>query len=252
LDIPQVDLGNDISLCGGSVDLDAQNSGYSFLWQDNSENQVLTVSQTGTYWVEVANEMCIDRDTIFVSLDGPIVDLGPDIVSCTPSQILDAGNPGATYLWQDNSTASTFAVNDVGTYWVVVDDGNGCTNSDTIVFTLDQIIVDAGNDVIACQGTPVSLEVDYNNAHYLWNTGQVSQSINAMVSGMYSVLVTYGLCTDEDSVQVEFYLPQVEFSADPMTGCPPLEVNFMDLSSSSQGNLVNWVWSSLPPSHSVF
>jgi len=40
--MPQVDLGNDISLCGGSVDLDAQNSGYSFLWQDNSENQVLT------------------------------------------------------------------------------------------------------------------------------------------------------------------------------------------------------------------
>lgn len=40
-------------------------------------------------------------------------------------------SPGAfqSYLWQDNSTASTFTVKDEGTYSVIVSDENGCTGS---------------------------------------------------------------------------------------------------------------------------
>ena len=40
--------------------------------------------------------------------------------------------PGATYLWQDGSTAATFAANSPGTYTVDVTVAN-CTTSDVIV-----------------------------------------------------------------------------------------------------------------------
>ncbi|MBL8002545.1 MAG: PKD domain-containing protein [Flavobacteriales bacterium] len=57
------------------------------------------------------------------------VDLGPDTTSCDPV-LLDAGNPGASYLWSDGSTGQTL-LGDTGTYWVQVTVAC-CTRTDTI------------------------------------------------------------------------------------------------------------------------
>jgi PKD repeat protein len=67
-------------------------------------------------------------------LDQPfIVDLGNDTAICSKVNItLDAGNIGAQYLWQDNSTNQTFLVNTPGTYYVKVTDPIGCSVTDTI------------------------------------------------------------------------------------------------------------------------
>jgi hypothetical protein len=64
----------------------------------------------------------------------PVVDLGPDIVTGASFVTLDAGNTGASYLWNDNGllTTQTIFVNNNGTYYVEVTDGNGCVGTDTI------------------------------------------------------------------------------------------------------------------------
>jgi len=67
----------------------------------------------------------------------PIVDLGNDttIVS-TETLLLDAGNPGCTYLWNTGATSQTITVSYQGnpsdTYWAEVSN-SGCTSGDTIV-----------------------------------------------------------------------------------------------------------------------
>ena len=49
-----VDLGNDTTLCNGqAVTFDAGTGFDTYLWQDNSTNQSLTVSAAGVYWCEV-------------------------------------------------------------------------------------------------------------------------------------------------------------------------------------------------------
>ncbi|HQB47683.1 MAG TPA: T9SS type A sorting domain-containing protein, partial [Bacteroidales bacterium] len=51
---------------------------------------------------------------------------------------LDAGNPGATYLWSTGATTQTIVVDSTGigigaaNFWVQVTDNNGCTGTDEI------------------------------------------------------------------------------------------------------------------------
>lgn len=73
--------------------------------------------------------------------DLPVVDLGPDrTLNVGESVLLDASNPGATFLWQDNSDAQTLEINAPGSYSVQVTDINGCVASDTITFTGAEIM----------------------------------------------------------------------------------------------------------------
>ena len=44
-----------------------------------------------------------------------------------------------------------------------------------------------------------------------------------------------------DFIQV-FNLPEPNFTASPTEGCSPLEVTFEDLSTSADGNIVEWIW----------
>ncbi len=72
----------------------------------------------------------------------PFVNLGEDIEVCAnESVMLDAGNPGATYLWSTGETTQTITVDTTGiglgtvVFWVQVTDQNGCDNTDEIAVT---------------------------------------------------------------------------------------------------------------------
>jgi hypothetical protein len=49
---------------------------------------------------------------------------------------LDAGHPGATYLWSTGETTQTIQTTVSGEYFVIVTEGLGCTASDTIQVNL--------------------------------------------------------------------------------------------------------------------
>lgn len=137
---PFVDLGQDLEQCGGVVILDANNPGDVYLWNDNSDQQALSVSATGEYSVEVTNMFgCTSSDTTFVTINAiPTIDLGPDVVQINPPVQLDAGAGFTQYDWSTLETSQTIQVNSNGDYWVEITDANGCVNSDTInvMFTL--------------------------------------------------------------------------------------------------------------------
>lgn len=72
----------------------------------------------------------------------PSVWLGNDTTFIGDSIPLDAGNAGATYLWNDGSTQQTLVAHQSGTYSVTVTAPNGCTASDSI--TVDIMV---GQDI---------------------------------------------------------------------------------------------------------
>ena len=132
-ELPRIRLGNDTTLCEGqSLLLDATWPQASYLWQDGSTEATLEVNLPGEYWVEASNCAGIFRDVIQVGYESPPQVIFPvrDTLFCqTESLVLDATIPGASYLWQDNSTNPTFIVNQGGEYWVDVTTINGCTYS---------------------------------------------------------------------------------------------------------------------------
>jgi hypothetical protein len=138
---PVIALGADITQCGGSVTLDAQNPGGTYFWSDASSNQTLVVSSSGSYWVNVTDANgCGAYDTIDVTINTlPTVALGNDDTICGGSITLDAQNAGSSYLWSDMSTMQTLNVSSTGTYSVTVTDANGCTGSDAVMITVGAI-----------------------------------------------------------------------------------------------------------------
>lgn len=66
LQVPNVFLGDDTVLCiKNSFPLSAGNDGASYLWSTGSTTQKIDISQSGTYWVKVVNDVgCVAADTV--------------------------------------------------------------------------------------------------------------------------------------------------------------------------------------------
>jgi gliding motility-associated-like protein len=138
--LPTVNVGNDTTLCqGDALTLNATTNNATYLWQNNTTSPTFNVSQQGTYWVQVTQNNCTSSDTINVNFNPlPTVNVGIDTTLCLRDTItLDAATNNATYLWQDNSTSSTFNVSQQGTYWVQATQNN-CSLTDTILITEEE------------------------------------------------------------------------------------------------------------------
>jgi hypothetical protein len=88
------------------------------------------------------------------------VSLGPDIIQCGGTALLDAGNIGSVYLWNNASTTQTITVSTSGTYIVDVTDVNGCMGSDTAVVTINtapSVTATASSVVVCVDDATVSL-----------------------------------------------------------------------------------------------
>jgi PKD repeat protein len=135
---PTKPFGSDYSICVDPNEvefLDAFNPGCTYLWDNNYQGRVRTVTQTGTYHVAITNNLgCTTYDTIKITFnENPLSELGNDTSVCNGTNLyLDAGNAGIQYYW--NNGANTNAINTKfpGQYYVNIIAANGCITIDTI------------------------------------------------------------------------------------------------------------------------
>ena len=128
--LPVVNLGPAQALCADSTTLDAGNPGDTYLWTGGSTGQFLTVLATNLYSVTVTDtaSLCSSTASVQVTLGTvPVVDLGHDTTLCGGSLLLQAKNPGSTYLWSTGDTTSTITVSATGNYSVTVKGPSGCS-----------------------------------------------------------------------------------------------------------------------------
>lgn len=139
----------------------------------------------------------------------PVVDIGPDSSRCGGAVLLNAGNAGATYLWNTTATTQTLNAATSGTYIVNVT-VSGCTTADTVTITINtQPVVLLGTDVALCT-TSITLDAMNPGGTYLWNDMSTGQQNVVTASGTYFVEVTMpGGCTASDTIQVVLNTPPV-------------------------------------------
>ncbi len=193
---PVINLGNDTSFCqGGTVVLNAGAGFAGYTWSTGAASQSITASTAGLYWVEVRNANgCTNRDSfrILNVYPLPVVTLGPDRVLCAGSSVtLNAGNGFSDYLWQDNSTGTTFTTSSVGTYWVTVTSINGCKKADTMkVLRISPLPEDIVPPLIGmCLYEPLTVHAAAGYNSYLWSNGTIRDSVLITVPGNYWVEV---------------------------------------------------------------
>ncbi|MFN3940085.1 MAG: gliding motility-associated C-terminal domain-containing protein, partial [Chitinophagales bacterium] len=200
-----VSLGPDKALCEGqSFTFNAFTPGAdSYLWSTGSTLPTLTISTSGTWWVEVTVGNCVDRDTVSANyFPAPVIDFGPDTTVCGIGEtiLLDATTPGATYLWHDGSTGPTFLITTDGLYFVTVSLG-GCQDKDSLAVNYSTYpTVDIGKDFGLCPEQNVTLEAGPNTFIYLWSDGSTSNTFTITTPGTYWVDVNSNGCVTRDSI----------------------------------------------------
>ena len=129
--------------------------------------------------------------------------LPPDTTLCIgETLLLDVTSDNSTYTWNDASTDPTLLVNAEGTYSVTVHQ-NGCDFFDEITVDYNPLeSIDLGPDQSLCPGTTVLLDASFPGATYEWQDGAIAPTYNVTVDGTYSVTVTLGDCSANDSVVI--------------------------------------------------
>jgi hypothetical protein len=194
LPAPEVDLGEEISICEGEEALFDAGPGFaSYLWSTGETTESIIPAGPGLYWVEVSNEFgCSVRDSVvFEIYPLPEITLGADQTFCEGTAVmLSAGIGFALYEWSTGADGYYINTTEAGEYWVDVTDENGCSNRDTINLTMvPNPVVTLGPDQAFCEGTFVMLDAGAGFTSYLWNTGDVSYYINISEPGEYWVEV---------------------------------------------------------------
>ncbi|HEY4789257.1 MAG TPA: BNR-repeat neuraminidase N-terminal domain-containing protein, partial [Bacteroidales bacterium] len=129
----------------------------------------------GTYnfWIKatVANDMRRENDSVLNVVkvfSNPVIDLGKDNIVHALDYKLTPGSNYSAYVWQDNSTDSTYTITQThkssdNTYDVTVTDVNGCTDRDTvhIYFYVDDLALDSIDipNQVCSQPFPVKIKV---------------------------------------------------------------------------------------------
>ncbi len=173
------------------------------LWSTGATTSTLEVTQPGIYTVVVSGNGCSGADTVEVFFDSLSVTYPSDTVLCDsgfPFPITVNANSGSSFTWSNGATTNTIQITQADTFSILVANG-ACRDSSTVRIAERSVSVDLGNDTTLCSGQAI-LDALNPGALYLWSTGDTTQTLEVLESGIYSVEVNDNDCIATDEVEI--------------------------------------------------
>ena len=233
----EIDLGEDQFLCDqesfeivNTLTGDDINNP-TFLWSTGATTQNITVTETGTFTVEVTIDGCTLMESVFIQLgESPAFDLGPDLTTCLETQVILDATPSnvdpalVTYQWfQDGTeivgeTMATLEIIDFGTYQVLADN-EGCTSSDSITISSENLTVSLPEGFQTCPDESQTLvaSTDEAGVTFQWFlngdplVGETNPTLDISIAPevlgeqIYEVQITRGVCTGAAQIPITLY-----------------------------------------------
>lgn len=203
--LPVVSAGADTALCAGTT-LTLNGSGaVNYSWNNGINDGVaFTPAATTTYTVSGTDaNQCSNSDSVVVTVHAlPVVSAGADTAVCAGTAVTLSGSGAGNYSWNNGvNDGVAFTPTVTTTYTVTGTDTNQCSNTDNVTVTVNaNPVVNLGADITTTNASQV-LTAPAGFASYLWNTGDVTQTITVTTSGTYSVQVTDANgCKDADTL----------------------------------------------------
>jgi gliding motility-associated-like protein len=190
----------------GAIDLTVSGgtTGYTYSWSSGASTQDLSGVTAGTYTVTVtdANLCTATTSATIIETSGISISFVPVSGTCNASNgsvtaLPLGGIPLYTYLWNTGATTQVITGLPAGTYTVTVTDLASCTASSSVV------VGNSGSPVVTANlltnpscngGTNGSIDINVSGGSplytYLWSTGAITQDINNVAAGTYTVTVT--------------------------------------------------------------
>lgn len=230
-----LDLGDNQMAClDDMLTLDAGPDGATYEWSVNddalSENgQMITPTISGLYKVTVTTASgCAKTDEVELTINpNPEILLDDNSSQCEGVLAVlnpNVGNADFTYSWTRDAVfvagSEIIEVSIPGEYCIqVTDEASGCSSSAcTTVEFVDAPDVDLGMDLEGCIGEEFMLDAGTDGSSYRWFKddleipNEVMQTLTVNESGEYIAIVSEGLCSTPDTINVNFAEnPTVDF-----------------------------------------
>jgi len=190
----------------GSVNLTTVGgtSPYTYLWTNGATSEDILGVGPGTYTVTVTDAHgCTFTGGATVNEPAPLTaSIAGTNVSCYGGNngaallTVAGGNPPYSYLWSNFANTQNLVGLTAGTYTVIVTDSKGCQTITSVTitqpapFTLSALVSN-----VSCSGTnDGAIDVTPNGGTspytYLWSNGAITEDINSLAGGNYSVTAT--------------------------------------------------------------
>ncbi len=238
------------AICQGETVSLQGNGANTYNWSTGQTSQSISVSpvNTTTYTVTGTTNGCTGTTSVTVTVNpNPTVTATANPMEiCVGNSTTISGSGASTYVWSNGSTATSFTESppSTTTYSVVGTDANGCTGTAQVqvIVNLNLTVSITPNNPHICEGDQVQLTATSNGnmPSFTWNTGQTGNSVLVdppTTTTYYVDVVDNSGCTGSaEATVIVSPIPVVDFSGQPLSGCAPVTVSFVNL--GDQGTLV--------------
>jgi gliding motility-associated-like protein len=247
----------DVTVAGGSGSM-------SYSWSTGDATQDLDSIVAGVYTLVVTDSLSCS-DTITFTLAEPTL-LTSTVLSSTNYNGYSVSCNGAsdagadltvsggvatyTYNWSNNSQNEDLSSVPAGTYSVTITDANGCVTASTVTLNEPTAITAASavTDVL-CSGFETGVvDLTVNGGipsyTYLWNTNAVTEDIDSLAAGTYSVVITDANgCQHTLNATVSQSSPVIATATGTSLLCYQDATGSADLSVVGGGGIYTYSWS---------
>ncbi len=176
------------------------------IWSNGSTSQSLVGLGAGTYTVTITNFAgCEAIGSIDITEPAELntTAVATNILACYDSQdgtgevVVSGGTAPYTYNWSTGATEANATGLSAGSYSYTVTDANNCQSIGELTFTAPEAVtlgLDAKTDVICNGGNEGNITITANGGTapfiYNWSNGELSQNIDNLTAGTYTVTAT--------------------------------------------------------------
>jgi len=224
---PVIQVSGPLNFCEGDSVILTSDPALSYHWYPSGETtQSISVSTSGTHYVEISNGNCISVSTpvsINVLASPPVqtITVNGSAGICNGDSVMLTASPAATYLWSPGGeTTQSLWVSASGTFWVEGFNASGCSavSAGTTITLYPNPVADIIGDTVGCEGTTENYTVsNVPGTDYFWSVN------GAQITGGTGTSSIEVLFNDEGNVQIQVQV------VSQTTGCSATDV--MNVSS---------------------
>ena len=205
--LPTPEISGDPNFClDGSTELGLNETYVTYNWSTGSDQATINISTIGQYMVTVTDSNGCEGSASINVFQYPDVEptIGGSASFCPGgTTTLDGGSQYVAWEWSTGENTQTIQFNQESIVTLEVTDINGCTGSSSTMITEDESLSPSIiGDLEICQNESTILDAGAAFDSWLWNTGEMTQTIEVTESGTYSVEVSQGTCNGIGEVTV--------------------------------------------------
>ncbi|MDP4268474.1 MAG: hypothetical protein Q8880_13705, partial [Bacteroidota bacterium] len=182
----------------------------------------------------------------------PVANAGTDVTICLKDTAILKASGSLNYLWNTKAETSSIKVSPAAetTYFVTVSDNIGCSSSDSVVVSVDNMKLNPGKSTDICLGkccvlNSIATSNLDNKFIYLWSNNVTGSrdSVCPVLTTVYKVTATDSLgCSRNDSVKITVNKISVN-AGDEKTICEKGCVTLTAVSNSTLNETFTYLWS---------